>query len=378
MSAANQEREDGFEKLLDELTGPAPEDDSDEFEDPESDPEPLAAESEHEEGSEPEKDEDDDEEEPGNLRLEATPPKEAEPEVESEADTSDAEKRLAEQEKRNAGLEAELRKLRAERRQNALQASRQDAPPPTREFVPTHPTVPTQPMADDHRIPVVVSEDGQSVYVDDAKLQARAAEIARREYAEASKPTPEQLRAYETQRLAQSFIGSDPETQADRQAIFVAAQKADDYISMKITGEAERQGFRPRNIEDVQMFMHQTGIVGEVEQYFPEIAPMVDEFVAAYASDNTVWKRSVLDRIAALSESPSSTPSGGSNGVRKLSGSPESLSRKGGTRSISPNSDQAEFEKLERSFRADPIKFPDDKYERYQSLGKKLEMDGFD
>ena len=370
MSAANHESEEGFEKLLDELTGPVPDDDTEDVAEPESEPEPIAAEAED--------DDEDDDEEPGNLRLEATPEAEEEPEAEPEPviELSDAERRLAEQEKKNNGLEAELRKLRAERRQNALQNSRQDAPAPTREFVPVAPTVPEMPRDDHNRIPVVVSEDGQSVYVDDAKLQVRTAEIARSELARANQPTPDQIRAHQTQRLAQSFIGSNPETQAERQAIFIAAQKADDYISMKLTAEANRQGVRFEGLEQMQMFMRETGIGAEVEQFFPEIAPMVEEFVAAYASDIPGWKRSVLDRIAA-NQSSTPAPSGASTSVQRLSATPESLSRKGGTRSASPSTEESEFIKLESAFRKDMFGFPDDKYKRLEALGKKLDKSGF-
>ena len=146
---------------------------------------------------------------------------------------------------------------------------------------------------------------------------------------------------------------------------------------MKLTAEANRQGFRAQNMRQMQQFMHQTGIAAEVEQFFPDIAPNLDEFVAAYASDNPMWKRSVLDRIAANGHG-APAPSGGSDRIERVTGAPESLSRKGGTRSISPNSDQAEFDRLESAFRSDPITFPDKKYDRYQALGKKLDKDGFD
>jgi hypothetical protein len=374
MSSASPE--DGFEELLNELTGSGPIDDD--FDDdaevdtkteaePEPEAEPESEPAETEDVAEVE--EEDDEEDPGNLRLETS--ESEEPAKESEPST---EERLAAGVKREAGLSAELRKLRAERRQNALQASRQDAPVPTREFVPTPPTVPTP---DEGRIPVVVSEDGQSVYVDDAALQTRAAEIARREFAEASKPTPDQIRAHSTQQLAQQFIGVDPESQSRRQEIFVAAQKADDYISMKLTAEANRQGVRFENSEQAKYFMHQTGIAEEAAAFFPDIAPMLDEFVDAYASDNSAWKRSVLNRIAKTS-APHPATNGASAQIEKVSGGPQSLTRKGGTRSVSSSSDEAEFEKLESAFRKDPIGISDKQYDRYQSLGKKLEKEGMD
>lgn len=376
MDADTGETEKAFEDHLDEITGTGPidlsEDDDDiptkvDAKDDESEPEPkeddepapdIAAKAEDEEL----------EEEPGNLRL---PKAEEEPDAANEAETkadepeeSESDKVRAAASKREARLYHELRILRSERRQG------KQTPPPVREPAPVPVAEPDS--GDPTRIPVVVSEDGQSVYVDQEKLSAQMQASARSVYDEAMKPTPEQIRVSNKQQLERAFVGED----AGRKTVFDTAEKADDYISEMLAHESGQQGFQPRNIQDVQMFIRQSGISDKVEEFFPEITPMLDEFVAAYASDNPMWKRSVLERITAPSQE--APPDGSTKTLESVADTPRSLARKGGTRSVSPNSDEMEFEKLEAEFRKDAAFMPEKKYQRMQTLGKKLGRDGMD
>jgi len=347
-----------------EIAEPAPEPVEAKETEPEPEPEPAEAESAAEE--EPEA-----EEEPGNLRLETPEPSDTETPTE-EPDESDVGERIAVSERREAGLQKELQRLRAERRQAELAMSQRQAPMPTRPPEGSGAGIATPPpAADSNRIPVVVSEDGQSVYVDQEKLSAQMQATAHSAYQEAMRPTPAQIRQENTRQLEHHFVSRDRER---NQPLFDAAQKADDFISEALIVEANRQGFRPGSIGDVQMFIRQSGIGEKVEEFFPDVAPVLDEFVAAFASDNVMWKMSVLERMGPA-QAP---PLGHSDSVESVSDAPRSLARKGAARSVSPSADEAEFDALEKAFRADPILFPDAKEKKMRALGKRLGISGME
>lgn len=365
---------------LDDLLGKAPEESPDdnpandipdpvERSEPEPDPSESRASASEELAGEAS---DADEEDPGNLRLPSSEQHEAEDPIEEDDDQATDRAASA---KREEGLQAEVQRLRLERRQHAVQAAQQQQQYPPQQPQQSAPMAPDPgvPPADPNRIPVVVAEDGQSVFVDQEALTAQMQATARSAYEDAMRPTPEQVRAENTRQFAQGFIGENPER---NQPIFEDAQRADDFISMALINAAQQQGFQPRSIEDVNQFLHHTGIDKQVEEFFPDIAENLDEFVAAYASDNTAWKHSVLNRIGGVA------PQSNGNTVRQrlesVGNAPTSLARKGSGRSQSPSTDEREFESLEKGFRENMWDFPEEKYERMQALGKKLGISGLE
>lgn len=385
MTAASQDPKEEHD-FLDDLIGKEPEDHPDD--DPSNDigegepasdepadeePEPVEAKEDAPEADELDDEEEDDDEEPGNLRLPAK--EEAEPGDETKEDEpvlSDADQRLAAEQKRSAGLQKELARIRAKQAElSAMQAPQQYAPPapPPIAAVPD----PATPAIDPNRIPVVVSEDGQSVYVDQDKLAAQMKATARSEYEEANRPTPDQISAHNERQMAASFISQDRER---NEPIYKSARDAESFIFEAVTTAAESQGLHFESPQDVQSFIHQSGIGKQVEEFFPDVAPLMDEFVAAGMADNATWKKSVLDRMGP-SETPE-IPSGVSGELESVGGAPRSLARKGASRSTSSNTDEAEFLRLEKSFQEEPFEMSDKLVKKMEALGKKLGITGME
>lgn len=283
-------------------------------------------------------------------------------------------------EKRRAdALQREVTRLRSELRAAKAQQQAQYAPPPTapQGQAPQAPPEPKKPKG----VPVVVSEDGQHVYVDPDLLGQTVEERARALIEEARKPTPEQIAAYELQSMASEFVSADPER--NQRALEVANQ-ADDFISLALQNVIATQGVRPSNAFEAARLAREVGIDQQVAEYFPEVAPLFDEFVQAFASNQVGWKRSVLERIAAQGGQsiPVQTGAKPQSGrpLTPVTGTPRSLARKGGSRSDSPVVEENEFKSLEAEFYADPTGvqgFSQDKYRRLEELGRKLQKPGW-
>ncbi len=378
MTAASIEEDpEQMKDLLDDLIGEEPEDHPDDLESADIDeptpepkaeePEPIAAKEEVE----------DDDEEPGNLRLPEKEEAKAEDEpAEPEADLSDDAKRLAAEEKRTAGLKKELHRLRTKNAELAAM-NQPTAPPPA---IPAAPQVPTSPVADPsqasadpNRIPVVVSEDGQSVYVDEAKLAERMQQTALSAYEEASRPTPEQISAQNEMQLAQAFIGQNKE---QNEPVYQMAREAENFIFEAVSVGAKAQGAQLDSVQKIQAFIHQNGIDQQVQEFFPNVGPLIDEFVAAGISENPMWRKSVLERM--VPSAPPELPSGESGAVEPVSGAPLSLARKGAARSTSSNADESEFMALEKEFQDDPFEMSEKRVARMEALGKKLGIVGME
>lgn len=268
--------------------------------------------------------------------------------------------------KQNAGLLKEIQRLRAERAAWVAKQSAQLPMAPT-PLASTAPPTPGKPM-----VPVQVSPDGRSVYVDPDQLQEFIDARASEQVSRAMTPSPQQVLAARTNQMLSEFVAGD---QARAQVVDRVNQ-ADDFLTLQIQN-LQAQGYRPQSVDEAVALLKQTGIDKAFAGYFPEIAPMLDEFVMAQASDQIAWKRSVLDRLAGTTKQarkPATTPTGAK---RELGTQPRSMTRKGGSRK-SQTSDEAEFKALEGEFRSDPAAMPEAKYKRYIALGKKIGVEGMD
>lgn len=380
MSAANKE-----DDILDNLLGPA---EPDPGENEEEDA-PLAASEDADTAGEPDAEtaedpgegegdrvEDvEDEESPEDGASEGEEQGEPGPSPGSPAPT-DTEKELAAAKRHAEGLQKEIARLRQKQRAREAERAKVQAPAPVR--IESESPAPEQPMG----IPVNVSEDGTSVFVDTNSVTETAEQAARRVFEQMSTPTPAQLKAQEEARVMQEFVSAAPDV---NRAVFEEAQQADEFIALSIQGALDEAGARippdmplAQRIAIAQQIVESEGISERVAEHFPRIAPVLQEFIAASSSssDNPMWKRSVLERIASSGEgvAPQVKPSR----VQSIDGTPKSMARKGGVRSTSPNAEESEFEALEKEFRSDPAFMPEKKYERYMELGKKLGRSGLD
>lgn len=268
--------------------------------------------------------------------------------------------------KQNAGLLKEIQRLRAERAAWVAKQSAQLPMAPT-PLASTAPPTPGKPM-----VPVQVSPDGRSVYVDPDQLQEFIDARASEQVSRAMTPSPQQVLAARTNQMLSEFVAGDQ----SRAQVVERVNQADDFLTLQIQN-LQAQGYRPQSVDEAVALLKQTGIDKAFAGYFPEIAPMLDEFVMAQASDQIAWKRSVLDRLAGTTKQarkPVTTPTGAK---RELGTQPRSMTRKGGSRK-SQTSDEAEFKALEGEFRSDPAAMPEAKYKRYIALGKKIGIEGMD
>jgi hypothetical protein len=262
--------------------------------------------------------------------------------------------------------------LRAELKRGEVAAppiAMQPAPPAPGVIPPDAPgagTLPNIPGAQ-----VVVSPDGSTVYLPDEEINRRVAEQVQ----QAMQPSPMQQVAMANQQNDQQFLAANP---AQNQPALQLYQNVDEYLGLKLA-ELTRGGYSPQSVPELTNTLKTLGVDKEFATFFPDTAPMFDEFIAATASQQPAWRRSILDRMAAGMTPP--TPPDGELPATPLvdvTSMPTSLARKGGTRSQAPMADTAEFKALEKGFHADPVGYPKEKYERYRELGSKLKEDGFD
>lgn len=345
---------DEDEAHLDELLGPAPEPEPEDESEAPADPEAREEPAEEQETPEPEQPEP----EPEKPAADG----ESQPESEIDAET---------EKKRADGLQRELAKLRQELRTERLKHKQQmQAPAPTSQQSPVE-QAPQKPQG----IPVVVSEDGHNVYVDPDALGQTVEERARAIVEQAQRPTPEQMAEMQERQVLAEFIAENP--QAHEPAI-QRARQAEEYIGLLGQRIAMQQGIQYATPADLVTVLRQTGADQEVAQHFPDVAPILDEFVFAAASGQPQWKRSIYQRIAAsqasAADSGTETPA---PPLRDVSQSPQALARKGGGRTTSPTTEEREFDALEGEFRRDPVMFDEKKYKRMTELGRKLDKPGF-
>lgn len=350
---------------LSELLGFRPEQDEDDAPElAEAKAEPVA--------DEPEADESDDEPDVRDEGAGRSEPESAAAEAKADEDEDDEPEESPEK-RRADGLQKEVARLRRELRETQARQQAQQAPAPAPPIQPQASQAPPQP-AKPKGIPVVVSEDGQHVYVDPDALDQTVEQRAKALIAEAQRPTPEQIVARQQYEAAQAFAAEMPE---QGRAVLETAERADDFLSLSIQSAMAR-GYQPRSMGDVMQIVRDEGIAERVAEHFPEVAPVLDEFIEAYATNNAAWKRSIWRRMAQESGRDVPVDDRPAPALKSVSGAPQSLSRKGGSRSKSPAGEEAEFDALEREYRSSAIfDFPQKKYERMKELGGRLSKPGW-
>jgi hypothetical protein len=291
----------------------------------------------------------------------------SESEDEDDDDDDDDEEELDPAAKRAAGLQREVSRLRKEL------AMRNATPPADQGPVAPPAAVTTaQPVTESVLGPQVkVSEDGQQVYVDPDAFTEAVRREAQQLIEEASKPTEQQIATQRNMQMRQDFIAEDP---ANKEALAIA-DEADGFITLQLQNLIS-QGFRPQSVEHAIQALEQTGVAEQVREFFPEVGSMFSEFVEAQASSSPTWKRSVLTRLRAPA-SPHNTGTGGPK-LKSVTNAPQSLAKKGGTRSHNKNPDRLEFEALEKQFRTEGVLMDDASYDKLKKLGVTLEMPGYE
>lgn len=225
-------------------------------------------------------------------------------------------------------------------------------------------------------VPVIVSEDGTKVYVDPRSMQEQIRRIAYEEAVRLNTPTPEQVRQMQVEKAGQEYLAKNPQAEA----AVLRAKRADEFLTAHIA-TLKQQGHEYGTFSDVIQHMRVLGIEDQFYNYFPEIKEIgIDDFVEAMASGLPSSRRLLYDKMtAAISPSrPKGKPPKRNGAPRELGNQPKSLTRKGGGRATAASgSDEAELKALEAEFQENVAKFPDSKYKRMQSLGRKLGVEGY-
>ena len=363
-AAKKKEEEVEVDSLLDEVLGIEEPDTENDDADPERQELPL--------GDDPPDSER--EEEEGELETSSEDSQESEDEVSPPSDSADLEVEVEGEDeddeltaKEKQGLLKEIAELR-----RRLSTPPPPAPPT---YAQPPPPPPSQSTAIPGRVPVLVSEDGMSVYTDPDATRAEMERIARQLITEAQTPTPQQLNAMENSRAVQDYVSRDPER---NQAVANRMKEADDFIALHIQNLAA-EGHQIGSVRDAINVMRERGLDQNVIKYFPEIADNFDEFIEGSASGKATWRRSLLERFGSHSadRTPEPTTARGKDLVPNISNLPQSLTRKGGTRTTSTSSDESEFELMSAEFSEEVIFYPEKKFRRLQDLGKKLGKPGY-
>lgn len=319
--------------------------------------------------------------EPGGEGVTPSPEPEAEPEpiaAEGEGEPSEPEGDESEVDKaakRDAAFRAEIAKLRRELRERETRDAARYAPLPTAQPVQVEAT-PKKPAG----VPVRVSEDGQSVYVDQAELDRLVEERAAQVVETKLRPTPEQMAAMEANRALESFVGENPERNLP---VAQEAARAYQYLQLALKGAQHASGAVSHTADDLIAVARESGVAEQFAEFFPAFADHLDELIEADLANSPTWKSRLLRRIASEGNSE---PTGIRNPapvipqrpvLRSVQGAPKSLARKGGDRSPAPSVKRQEFDALEREFRADIVFFPAEKRRRMEELGRELGVTGF-
>ena len=360
------------EELFDGILEDTPEYEED-FEEPENDgdpdPEPVGEpETEPEPEVEPE------------ANADELAPEVEQPDSELAADVTgelapDANANEPDLEKQNAGLRREIQKLRQAQRL-APPVPQVPIAPQAPQVVPQAPPLPSQTTAPQHAapVPVMMSDDGQNVYVDPSALDA----LVSQRIHQSQQPTPQQITMQRNAEAVQSFIAEDP---ANR-GVVDRAKQADDYISLNIE-QALSQGFQFNSVAGVIQHLEASGVAKKIAESIPEVGSSVSfaEFVAGMGCGDPIIRNALLGRMR-----PAGTPApgvpvvnlGDPNALQSVQGGPKSMTRKGGQREQAPSGDKAEFDALEQRFQADPVFGLNDKeFSSMKSLGRKLGVDGW-
>jgi len=264
--------------------------------------------------------------------------------------------------KENAGLRRELQKLR---NQNRLA---QPAP-----VVPV-PPADVQPVGDHPgRIPVMLSDDGQQVYVDQSVVDS----LISQGIAQSRQPTQRDLVLQRNAEQVQQFIAEDP----GNREVVNRAQEADDFITLNIEN-LMAQGVVFSSQADVIQHLEAAGIDKKISEFTPEIGSAVSfaEFIAARSSGDAVLGKALLQRMRGNGAAADPAPNPPvPPALEDVSGAPRALARKGGARSEPPGEDKREFDALQARFSANPFNgVSEAEYTRLEELGRNLRIEGWE
>lgn len=297
-------------------------------------------------------------------------------EPEPEGDTSPKPEPVAAQEtdaqRREKALRAEIAKLRQAARDREQRESMRFAPPPVQ-------AVPVEAAAKKPAgVPVRVSDDGSSVYVDPAELDRLVEERAARAVEERMKPTPEQVKQALAQRTIGAFMAENPA----HAEVASRTGEALQFVNLSLRNAIQQAGVVPYSSDDLISIARESGLSQQFGEFFPDLAPHLEELIEADATENVAWKARIMRRIAASTDSEGMAPPvdirrPAGPQLRSVANAPRSLASKGGQRSASLSPDQQEFETLEREFRRDIVFFPPENRRRLEELGKKLGKTGY-
>ncbi|MEY5062019.1 MAG: hypothetical protein RIS45_1940 [Planctomycetota bacterium] len=315
--------------------------------------------------------------------AEASPPAPVEPEkvaakgpetpVEQPVEIDDP---AAREKKRADGLQRELAELRKKNQELLYERQRdqlsRQAPSPVREA----PAPQAAPEPKRRGLPVTVEENEVFVPEDVALQLARRA--AREEFEERTRPTPEQVAQAETQRAVSEFVMADPGHQAVAEQVVSAGQ----MIELAIQNRMLQAG--PfMSLEHTIDYLEQSGVATQIAEYFPAVGEHLRDFIEAFGSRETGWKRSVLHQIArsAARQAPADpgmapvVPSPAAPRLARVN-APPPVAKMGGSRA-QPESDlDREFNRLLKAYTDDPF-IPAADYKRLQTLGKQLGKPNF-
>lgn len=341
---------------LDALLGPTPEA-------PKEEPEPVKAEPEKPAAQAP-------------IEPEKVAAKAPEAETEKPVEIDDP---AAREKKRADGLQRELAELRKKNQELLYERQRREierqAPSPLREAPPAADQPPTPKR---RGLPVTVEEN--EVFVpEDVALQL-AEQAAERVFERRAKPTPEQLAQAETQRAVTEFITADPGHQAVAEQVVSAGQ----LIELAIQNRQLQAG--PfMSLEHTIDYIEQSGVAQQIAEYFPAVGENLRDFVEAFASRETGWKRSVLHQIArsasrmapvAELQNPAEVPLQPAPPRLARVNAPAPMAKMGGSRAVPESDMDREFTRLLKAYTDDPF-IPQSDYKRLQSIGKQLGKPGF-
>ena len=225
------------------------------------------------------------------------------------------------------------------------------------------------------RVPLIVSEDGQHVYNDDAALDARIEQRAQALIDRAAQPTEDQVRVFKVRQMTDAYVAEDPDM---RGPAAVLVHQADEYISQHLTALISA-GHKFRDAAHAAETLRELGIDKQIGEYFPTIEPMLDEFVEGVSSGSPRWRRTILEKLTSAGGSSAGESAVPNPDLKvKLGRVPQSMTKKGGTRSQTTSADDKEFNHLEEGFRDNILGYPQDKYDRLQELGKSLGKPGYE
>ena len=283
--------------------------------------------------------------------------------------------------KRERGMRKEIVELRRKLAQASAGVQKPPTPGPVQQMPAPAPAPPAPGRTTEApQFRVMVSEDGSQVYVDPQAVSEYVRQEAARVVEASRQPTPQDIKVMENERATQEFVLVDPETNGP---IAERAKQADDYLTLQLQNMLA-SGHQFSTVREAVDKMRLFGIDQQMDQYFPEISPMFDEFVEGMASGNPIWRRSILTRMRDAYAPSDPAPSKGPRpnivpkAPPKVTEMPKSLTRKGGSRSQGQTSDEKEFNSLSDEFQKDFMLMPEEKWNRMQSLGKRLGKKGYE